>query len=114
LRWLQSAQTQNVSAIVASTDMLAYGGLVAARAPGPSAVDAFEAPSSAGATADAPSAKRNLLRSIIGPPATYVANHLSTDQHPACPKNARLASWRFRTGDRKPAPFVERTYAATS
>src|SRR5579862_9037962 len=41
LRWLQSAQTQNVSAIVASTDMLAYGGLVAARAPGPSAVDAF-------------------------------------------------------------------------
>jgi Protein of unknown function (DUF4127) len=39
--WLQSAQTQNASAIVASSDMLAYGGLVASRAPGIGPIDAF-------------------------------------------------------------------------
>jgi len=40
LRWLHSDQTQGVSALVASTDMIAYGGLVASRIPGPSAEDA--------------------------------------------------------------------------
>ena len=40
-RWLASEATQNVAAIVASTDMLAYGGLVAARIPGVSASDAY-------------------------------------------------------------------------
>jgi len=37
LRWLRSSQTQGVSAVVASTDMIAYGGLVASRIPGVSA-----------------------------------------------------------------------------
>ena len=40
LRWLHSSQTQGVSAVVASTDMIAYGGLVASRIPGVSEVDA--------------------------------------------------------------------------
>lgn len=34
--WLQSAQTQGADAVVVSTDMLAYGGLVASRVPGTS------------------------------------------------------------------------------
>jgi hypothetical protein len=34
LRWLRSPQTQGASSIVASSDMLAYGGLVASRVPG--------------------------------------------------------------------------------
>jgi hypothetical protein len=34
LRWLHSDQTAGVSALVASTDMIAYGGLVASRIPG--------------------------------------------------------------------------------
>jgi hypothetical protein len=33
-RWLRSDATQNVSALVASSDMVAYGGLVASRVPG--------------------------------------------------------------------------------
>ncbi len=41
LRWLGSERTQEVAAIVASTDMIAYGGLVAARIPGVSASDAY-------------------------------------------------------------------------
>ncbi|MBC5799276.1 MAG: DUF4127 family protein [Candidatus Eremiobacteraeota bacterium] len=41
LGWLRSNQTTDASAVVASSDMLAYGGLVAARVPGPSAADAF-------------------------------------------------------------------------
>jgi hypothetical protein len=41
VRWLSSERTQNVAAIVASSDMLAYGGLVAARVPDVSASDAY-------------------------------------------------------------------------
>jgi hypothetical protein len=41
LRWLASPQTQGVSAIVVSTDMLVYGGLVASRIPGVWAIDGF-------------------------------------------------------------------------
>jgi hypothetical protein len=41
LRWLHSPQTLGVSAVVASTDMLAYGGLVASRIPGVSAEEAM-------------------------------------------------------------------------
>jgi len=41
LRWLQSEQVGDVSAVVASSDMLAYGGLVAARVPGVLAGDAY-------------------------------------------------------------------------
>jgi hypothetical protein len=41
LRWLASPQTQGVSSIVASSDMLAYGGLVASRIPGVWAIDGF-------------------------------------------------------------------------
>ncbi len=41
VRWLSSDQTQDVAAIVASSDMLAYGGLVAARIPGVAASDAY-------------------------------------------------------------------------
>src|ERR1700680_78170 len=40
LRWLHSSQTQGVSAVVVSTDMIAYGGLVASRIPGVSEVEA--------------------------------------------------------------------------
>jgi hypothetical protein len=40
LRWLGSPQTERVSALVASTDMVAYGGLVASRLPGVAAEDA--------------------------------------------------------------------------
>ncbi len=40
-RWLRSDATRDASALVASTDMIAYGGLVASRAPGPSITDAF-------------------------------------------------------------------------
>ena len=40
LRWLHSPQTGAISALVASTDMIAYGGLVASRAPGLSENDA--------------------------------------------------------------------------
>jgi hypothetical protein len=39
-RWLQSDATRDVSALVASTDMVAYGGLVASRVPGVSIDDA--------------------------------------------------------------------------
>ena len=39
-RWLSDA-TQGVSALVASTDMVAYGGLVASRVPGASTSDAY-------------------------------------------------------------------------
>jgi hypothetical protein len=41
LRWLASPATEGVSAIVASTDMLVYGGLVASRVPGVWAIDGF-------------------------------------------------------------------------
>ena len=41
VRWLASERTQDARAIVASTDMLAYGGLVAARVPDISASDAY-------------------------------------------------------------------------
>ena len=41
LRWLASPETQGVSSIVASSDMLAYGGLVASRIPGVWAIDGF-------------------------------------------------------------------------
>jgi len=41
LGWLGSNQTADASAIVASSDMLAYGGLVAARVPGATAADAY-------------------------------------------------------------------------
>ncbi len=41
LRWLASSQTQGASAIVASSDMLAYGGLVASRIPGVWPIDGF-------------------------------------------------------------------------
>jgi hypothetical protein len=41
LRWLASPQTQGVSGIVASSDMLVYGGLVASRVPGVWAIDGF-------------------------------------------------------------------------
>jgi len=40
-RWLRSSATQNVSALVASSDMVAYGGLVASRVPGVSTSEAF-------------------------------------------------------------------------
>ncbi len=40
LRWLHSSQTESAKALVASTDMVAYGGLVASRAPGTSLDDA--------------------------------------------------------------------------
>ncbi len=40
VRWLQGDATRGASALVASTDMLAYGGLVAARIPGVSLDDA--------------------------------------------------------------------------
>ncbi len=40
-RWLASDATQNVSALVASSDMIAYGGLVASRVPGVPAGMAF-------------------------------------------------------------------------
>ena len=40
-RWLQSDALEGVSALVASSDMVAYGGLVASRIPGTSASDAF-------------------------------------------------------------------------
>jgi len=40
LRWLHSSQTSRVAALVASTDMVAYGGLVASRIPGVAAEDA--------------------------------------------------------------------------
>jgi len=40
LRWLHSDQTQSASALVASIDMVAYGGLVASRIPGVGADDA--------------------------------------------------------------------------
>jgi hypothetical protein len=40
LRWLRSPQTDGASALVASTDMAAYGGLVASRLPGVSIDDA--------------------------------------------------------------------------
>jgi hypothetical protein len=39
-RWLRSDATEDVSALVASTDMVAYGGLVASRVPGVSLDDA--------------------------------------------------------------------------
>lgn len=39
--WLNGAQTAHASDIVVSTDMLAYGGLVASRVPGVSYADAF-------------------------------------------------------------------------
>ena len=39
-RWLQSDATRGVAALVASTDMVAYGGLVASRIPGVSVDDA--------------------------------------------------------------------------
>ncbi len=41
LRWLRSDEIAGASAIVASSDMLAYGGLVAARIPGAGAADAY-------------------------------------------------------------------------
>lgn len=41
VRWLASDRTRDVAAIVASSDMLAYGGLVAARIPGVAASDAY-------------------------------------------------------------------------
>jgi len=40
LRWLHSSQTDGASALVASADMVAYGGLVASRIPGASVDDA--------------------------------------------------------------------------
>ena len=40
LRWLGSPQTERVSALVASIDMVAYGGLVASRIPSAAAEDA--------------------------------------------------------------------------
>jgi hypothetical protein len=40
-RWLRGDATRNVSALVASTDMVAYGGLVASRVPGVSVSNAF-------------------------------------------------------------------------
>jgi hypothetical protein len=40
-RWLRSDATSHVSALVASSDMVAYGGLVASRIPGVSISDAF-------------------------------------------------------------------------
>jgi len=40
-RWLEGEGTQGVSALVASTDMVAYGGLVASRIPGVSTSDAY-------------------------------------------------------------------------
>jgi len=40
-RWLRSDATAHVSALVASSDMVAYGGLVASRVPGVSTSDAF-------------------------------------------------------------------------
>ncbi|MBC5811403.1 MAG: DUF4127 family protein, partial [Candidatus Eremiobacteraeota bacterium] len=40
LRWLRSPQTAGIGALVASTDMIGYGGLVASRLPGVSASDA--------------------------------------------------------------------------
>lgn len=40
LRWLRSSQTDGVTALVASSDMVAYGGLVASRLPGVSIDDA--------------------------------------------------------------------------
>ena len=40
-RWLQGDATRGAAALVASTDMVAYGGLVASRIPGVSAGDAF-------------------------------------------------------------------------
>jgi len=42
VRWLRSDATEDLSALVASTDMVAYGGLVASRVPGVSIDDAFE------------------------------------------------------------------------
>lgn len=39
--WLQGGATRGASALVASTDMVAYGGLVASRVPGVSAGDAY-------------------------------------------------------------------------
>ncbi len=41
IRWLQSDQTRDVDAVVASSDMLAYGGLVASRVPGVPAGEAY-------------------------------------------------------------------------
>ena len=41
VRWLRGDETRGASALVASSDMLAYGGLVAARAPGVSLDEAF-------------------------------------------------------------------------
>jgi hypothetical protein len=41
LHWLEGYGTQGVSALVASTDMVAYGGLVASRVPGVSTSEAF-------------------------------------------------------------------------
>jgi hypothetical protein len=40
-RWLRGDETRGVSALVASTDMVAYGGLVASRVPDAAASDAF-------------------------------------------------------------------------
>ena len=40
-RWLRSDATRGVSALVASTDMVAYGGLVASRIPGASTSDGY-------------------------------------------------------------------------
>jgi hypothetical protein len=40
LRWLRSSQTDGATSLVASTDMVAYGGLVASRLPGVSIDDA--------------------------------------------------------------------------
>jgi hypothetical protein len=41
IAWLNGPQTQNATGIVISTDMLAYGGLVASRVPGVSYADAY-------------------------------------------------------------------------
>jgi hypothetical protein len=41
IAWLNGKAAQNSSAFVVSTDMLAYGGLVASRVPGPSYTDAY-------------------------------------------------------------------------
>ncbi|GAC1311846.1 MAG: DUF4127 family protein [Vulcanimicrobiaceae bacterium] len=40
-RWLRGPATTGASALVASSDMVAYGGLVASRLPGPAAGDAY-------------------------------------------------------------------------
>lgn len=42
LRWLRSPAAAGADALIASTDMIAYGGLVASRVPGVSAADAGE------------------------------------------------------------------------